>query len=612
MDKKISSTYLLELTTFLFFICVGSQTYANEVNANVTAVKIVCLASKADNLVLPAFYSNLGTKEEREKVGPYIDAIQAIIKAQENTETAGLAELLIELRPEEDKREVRQAISSYKKLISTFPPIDTWRYIPLGSGFIVDHEGKYVVTNWHVQEACPMTKGKFKIGIIDNNNGSLIPILGQLKTLPADTETEKKYQKALENIQVDEYDKLTIEQLKGDHLPKVICKKDEESGKDKECENIAPGGLRKRVKEDVAYYAPDLAVIELAKPSSVRSVELVDTPDLKSGTQVVFSGFPISTEDTSTWQSGDFRVQEVTPTTTGAVISKPITLSSDVFSSDINASITAKFYELSGNLVPGNSGGPVIKDGKIVGMATMSKVGNHVGYAIPSNEVIAYLEKLNIRRYKGSTKSIDKNPPSPSLGEKVKQVPPLEHASIFSSQYIWYVGIAIFALLAGLFVWIFGNKEDEETSESSINGNSHKADEPANDTTVDTRSNYQSLNDTVSFESSVELQGLSGEHRGRTLNIFNVQSRKAVTIGRDASTCQVVFTSNNIRVSKVHCRISWDDKNGKAMIEDMKSTNGTYLNRMKLQENKPYTLNNGDVITLGSADGEETFSVIYK
>ena len=68
--------------------------------------------------------------------------------------------------------------------------------------------------------------------------------------------------------------------------------------------------------------------------------------------------------------------------------------------------------------------------------------------------------------------------------------------------------------------------------------------------------------------------------------------RDIITIGRRSSNDVCV---PNLSVSGKHARISIED--GEARIEDLNSTNGTFVNDKQLKDDK--VLKNGDIIALG-------------
>ncbi len=76
---------------------------------------------------------------------------------------------------------------------------------------------------------------------------------------------------------------------------------------------------------------------------------------------------------------------------------------------------------------------------------------------------------------------------------------------------------------------------------------------------------------------------------GESLNIVS-----PTALGRDPNN-DVVLESTN--VSSVHARIYFRDKS--LWVEDMGSTNGTYLNDRKLQPNTPVAVRPRDMLRLG-------------
>lgn len=75
-------------------------------------------------------------------------------------------------------------------------------------------------------------------------------------------------------------------------------------------------------------------------------------------------------------------------------------------------------------------------------------------------------------------------------------------------------------------------------------------------------------------------------------------NKDSFTIGR-AESCDGVIDFNKT-ISGSHCRI---DKIGdRYTITDLISTNGTFVNKVKLQPKQPRPINNGDVIRLSNSD----------
>lgn len=70
-------------------------------------------------------------------------------------------------------------------------------------------------------------------------------------------------------------------------------------------------------------------------------------------------------------------------------------------------------------------------------------------------------------------------------------------------------------------------------------------------------------------------------------------------IGKSAASVDGVIPFNKM-ISRVHCRIS---RNGSQVsITDLKSSNGTYVNKERLQADQTYPLKNGDIVRLANSD----------
>ncbi len=79
-------------------------------------------------------------------------------------------------------------------------------------------------------------------------------------------------------------------------------------------------------------------------------------------------------------------------------------------------------------------------------------------------------------------------------------------------------------------------------------------------------------------------------------NVKRLVIRERAIIGRQ-NHCDIRVVSGEL--SREHCRIEVDHED--AHLIDLGSTNGTYLNRKKLEAHQPYELTEGDTIQLGPA-----------
>jgi pSer/pThr/pTyr-binding forkhead associated (FHA) protein len=81
-------------------------------------------------------------------------------------------------------------------------------------------------------------------------------------------------------------------------------------------------------------------------------------------------------------------------------------------------------------------------------------------------------------------------------------------------------------------------------------------------------------------------------NRGSQLGKSYAIGEKGVIIGRDPAQCDIVILDAN--VSRVHAWVTV--KKGQVVIIDRGSTNGTYVNQVKVEN---ATLQSGDIIQLG-------------
>jgi pSer/pThr/pTyr-binding forkhead associated (FHA) protein len=90
----------------------------------------------------------------------------------------------------------------------------------------------------------------------------------------------------------------------------------------------------------------------------------------------------------------------------------------------------------------------------------------------------------------------------------------------------------------------------------------------------------------------------SGMHRGM---VFAIEP-KGIRIGRDRSKNDIVINSE--MVSREHAWVGLEE--GKVMVKDLNSRNGTYLNSIESARISRDVLKDGDVIFIGK-NGAETF-----
>lgn len=103
------------------------------------------------------------------------------------------------------------------------------------------------------------------------------------------------------------------------------------------------------------------------------------------------------------------------------------------------------------------------------------------------------------------------------------------------------------------------------------------------------------------------IETSSGLLRIIAMNIPNhveiTVNKDEFVIGKKPETCDGVLSFNNM-ISRTHCKIC---KSGNQYtVTDLKSANGTYVNKVKLQPNLPYPIKNGDILRLANSDFQVT------
>jgi len=93
------------------------------------------------------------------------------------------------------------------------------------------------------------------------------------------------------------------------------------------------------------------------------------------------------------------------------------------------------------------------------------------------------------------------------------------------------------------------------------------------------------------------LRGIRGTYAGATIPFDG----KPIIIGRDPAVAHLVFPQEDRNVSGKHCALTYDGT--RVMIEDYRSTNGTYLdNGSRIEPGRRLVLKPGTRFYVGSRD----------
>ncbi len=92
------------------------------------------------------------------------------------------------------------------------------------------------------------------------------------------------------------------------------------------------------------------------------------------------------------------------------------------------------------------------------------------------------------------------------------------------------------------------------------------------------------------------LRGVAGQYAGKS---FSLDAGPSI-LGRDQRAANLVFAAEADSISKRHCTVSWDATRGTFVVEDLGSTNGTYLaTGERLAPGRPRDLPSGSRFFIG-------------
>ncbi len=95
---------------------------------------------------------------------------------------------------------------------------------------------------------------------------------------------------------------------------------------------------------------------------------------------------------------------------------------------------------------------------------------------------------------------------------------------------------------------------------------------------------------------SVTLTVISGKKKGYSLKVTD-----SIKLGRDPQNCKLLFPASDTTISRIHCAVTFIQKTGDVVLEDLGSSNGTYsASGKRLVPGKKYRVRIGDKFYLGT------------
>lgn len=164
-----------------------------------------------------------------------------------------------------------------------------------------------------------------------------------------------------------------------------------------------------------------------------------------------------------------------------------------------------------------------------------------------------------------------------------------------------WVMAAVAALAVEIFVWIeYRKKELEEDGRlDDITVNSVERSVQQQECHTDILNDTAGITSVLAMTENIEAEkDLLVQFIGQDgTNTLNLTDRDKI-IGRDKCTVDMLVVDRN--VSRNHLLVHGE--NEEIYIEDMDSTNGTYVNGMKLPQRRKWKIKSGDVVRIGNCE----------
>ncbi|MEZ5351876.1 MAG: trypsin-like peptidase domain-containing protein [Bryobacteraceae bacterium] len=336
-------------------------------------------------------------------------------------------------------------------------------------------------------------------------------------------------------------------------------------------------GREARIPAKVLWHAAskDLAVLELSRPIQAPTVVLSQREFAKPGQDVWVAGYP----------SASFAISRVPdPSVTKGVISK-------IVRADNPRLPAVGFFQVDAAINSGNSGGPLFNAcAEVLGINTASVVGAEaVHLSIQADELMPELDRLGIKYTKASA------PCAPA--------PVSTTTTTTSAVPGWMVGGQAITLLAalGALLFTFANRRARTTVAQAARRLTMRPPAPAPQPVLPQPKPQPKppAPPAAPAMARIALRGVSGTHAGQAIPLGG----KPCVFGRDPQVANLIFPADSAHVSKRHCQITRDTDTGRIWLEDLWSSNGTFLSDgSRLPSGEKRELRPGDRFYLGCED----------
>lgn len=96
------------------------------------------------------------------------------------------------------------------------------------------------------------------------------------------------------------------------------------------------------------------------------------------------------------------------------------------------------------------------------------------------------------------------------------------------------------------------------------------------------------------------IEGIKGEYKGMEIDL---EPNEKLVIGRDPASCNIVVSSENKDISRMHCSVWYDPEKDAFKVMDT-SSNGTFIGGQKLPKDQKVQVPDNTIISLGGGENQ--------